>query len=82
MLCPAGTIGRANEPINKHVSSQAEIELPPGVLYPTKQIRKFMITFFVMTWTTGKNLLQNNNVVLSSCRNINIVDTGASAVNS
>jgi hypothetical protein len=32
MLWPAAQIGRAREPIRKHVSSQAEIELPPGVL--------------------------------------------------
>lgn len=32
MLFAAGTIGRANVPINKHVNSHAEIELPPGVL--------------------------------------------------
>jgi hypothetical protein len=32
MLWPAAQIGRAREPIRKHVNSQAEIELPPGVL--------------------------------------------------
>lgn len=33
MLCAAGTTGRANVAISKHVSSHAEIEFPPGVLY-------------------------------------------------
>ena len=32
ILCPAGTMGRAKAPINIQVNSQAEIELPPGVL--------------------------------------------------
>uniref|UniRef100_A0A8W7PRT5 Uncharacterized protein n=1 Tax=Anopheles coluzzii TaxID=1518534 RepID=A0A8W7PRT5_ANOCL len=33
MLVAAGQMGRASAPIRKHVSSHAEIELPPGVLF-------------------------------------------------
>lgn len=40
MLCAAGTTGRANVAISKHVNSQAEIEFPPGVLYHFDSFRK------------------------------------------
>uniref|UniRef100_A0A182VFN2 Uncharacterized protein n=1 Tax=Anopheles merus TaxID=30066 RepID=A0A182VFN2_ANOME len=33
MLVAAWQMGRASAPIRKHVSSHAEIELPPGVLF-------------------------------------------------
>lgn len=33
ILWTAGTTGRAKVPISMHVNSQADIELPPGVLH-------------------------------------------------
>lgn len=83
ILFAAGTTGRANVPINKHVNSHADIELPPGVLRKSRlaHTKNDNVQFKETAHSNQfliKYSLQHDDIMFCCCIDVNVINTGSS----